>query len=108
MAYRNNAFRRAFSAMSSVGAPKIVSNAAIREQRSWILPLTATVSCKRVCQGRIPCEGSQTNLVIRINGGDCAQGGFERTESICGLLCDVEDDGGTHEGGVLPVSLRNW
>jgi len=48
MTCRNSPSRRPFSGASFVGVPKIASNAVMREQRSWIFFLTATVSCRRV------------------------------------------------------------
>ena len=50
MAYRNSSSRRLRSATSSVGAPYIVSNTAMREQRPWIFFLTAIVPCRLVRQ----------------------------------------------------------
>ena len=41
-----------------------------------------------------------------IYGGDDAQGGFERTECLSELACDVEGNGGNPESGTYPVCLR--
>jgi len=58
MAYCDSPSRRLFSAASFVGVPKIASNAVMREQRSWIFFLTATVSCGRFRQERILSQWS--------------------------------------------------
>jgi hypothetical protein len=78
----------------------------MREQRPWIFSLTATISCRRIRQDRVLSEGSRTNFVILINGGDGTQDGFERTKCLCAVLCEVEDNGGTPKYRVLPV--HNW
>jgi len=106
MAYRNSTSRRSFSATSSVGFLKIVSSAAMREQRFWILFLTATISCRRVCQECILSEWSSTNFVFLINDRDGTQGGFERTECLRGLLCDVEENAAHPKCRICPASLR--
>jgi len=108
MAYRNSPFRRPFSAASFVGVLKIISKAVMREQRSWIFFLTATVSCRRVGQDRILSEWSQTNFVFLINGGDDTQSGFERAECLRGLLCDVRENAADPKCCVCPASLRVW
>ena len=58
MAYCDSPSRRLFSAASFVGVPKIVSNAVMREQRSWIFFLTATASCGRFRQEHILSQRS--------------------------------------------------
>ena len=108
MTYRNSLSRRPFSAASFVGVTKIASNPVIREERSWIFFPTATVSCRRVRRESILSEGSQTNFVFLINGGDDTQGGFERTERLRRLLCDVEENAADLKCGVRPTSLRIW
>lgn len=49
-----------------------------------------------------------TNFVIRISDGDVPQDGPERTESICRLLCDIDEEGSDPEPCVFVVSLWNW
>ena len=48
------------------------------------------------------------NSVLGIDGGDSSQYSLKGTESICGLFCDIDRDGGSPRRGVLPVSIRNW
>jgi hypothetical protein len=73
MAYRNSPLRRLCSATSLVGAAKMASNVDMREQRSWIFPLTAAVSYRGVRQDSAWSEGPKTDSVILIDGGDDAQ-----------------------------------
>ena len=49
-----------------------------------------------------------TNFVIGISDGDVPQDGPERTESICRLLCDIDEAGSDPEPCVFVVSLWNW
>ena len=76
MAYRSSSSRRRCSATSFVGSAKIVSSASKREERCWIFSLTAAVSCREVRQDSVWNEGSWTNFVVLIDGGDHAQDGF--------------------------------
>ena len=105
MAYRSNSSRRRCSATSFVGSAKIVPSASKREERCWIFSLTAAVSCREVRQDSVWNEGSWTNLVILIDGGYDAQGGFERNECFRGPHCDVEGNSENSKSGVLQVSL---
>jgi hypothetical protein len=45
---------------------------------------------------------------MSVGGRDDAKGGFERTECLSSLACDIEENGGALEGGFYPVPFCNW
>jgi hypothetical protein len=108
VAYRNKSSRRRCSATSLVDSAKIVPSAPTREQRCWIFSLTAAVSCGGVRQDSFWNQGSQTNVVILVDGGDDAQDGFERGECFRRSHCDVEGNAENSKSGVLQISFHNW
>ena len=89
MTYRISPLRRLCSATSPGGVAKSVSSAAMRERMFWILFLTARVSCGYIRQRVILSRRPRANFVVGIDGGDGPQDGFERTESIYKLFCDI-------------------
>ena len=58
-------------------------------------------SSKKICQ-----QGSQANFVISIKCGGNAQDNFERTESIYGFPCDINEDSSNPECRV-PMALSS-
>ena len=98
--------RRCLCSATSPGrVAKSASSADICEMRFSIRFLTTTVSCRPIRKRRISNRQSQANLMIRINPCYGPKDSPERTESICGLLCDTVENGGSPS---LAVSPRDW
>ena len=108
MAYRINSLRRLCSTTSPGGVSKSAPSASTDEMRVSILFLMAMDSYRWVSQRTILSGGAQANFMIGINGGNGPQDSAEGTESMYGLICDVDEGGSCLGRRVLALSLRDW
>lgn len=107
--------RRLCSATLPGCVAKSASSAAMLESRFSISFLTAGVPCEPVRQRIASSRGPYSaNLAIDMSRGGGLQGGFERTESIrgllcdiCGFLCNVKENVDSLVHSILVVSLRS-